>query len=87
MDDRLVILLSADDGLNAPRRQSAIRVQLLARNGVVPCDADALGNIEIQDKIVVKIEVVYLDVEQSPAGLNFPQHGTGVKLLSVSSEL
>lgn len=64
MNDRLVALLSADKGLNISRRQAAVGVQLLAGDGIVSGNADALGNIEIQHKIVVKKEIMDLDVEQ-----------------------
>ncbi len=58
MDDRLIVLLASDKGLNISRRQAAVWIQLLAGNGIVSGNADALRNIEIQDEIVMKIEVV-----------------------------
>lgn len=64
MNDRLVILLAADDGLNASRRQATVGVQLLAGNGIISYDADPLGDVKIQDKIIVKIEIVDLDIKQ-----------------------
>ena len=64
MDDRLIVLLASDKGLNISRRQAAVWIQLLAGNGIVSGNADALRNIEIQDEIVMKIEVVDFDVEK-----------------------
>ena len=64
MDDCLVILLSADNGLNTPSRQPPVRIQLLAGNGIISCNADAFGNIKIQDKVVVEIEIVNFNIKQ-----------------------
>jgi len=64
MNDRLVVLLAADNSLNTPCRQPSVRVQLFSRNGTVPCNAYSLGNIEIQNKIVVKKEIMDFNIEQ-----------------------
>ena len=60
VNDRLVVLLAADNSL----RQSSVRVQFFSRNGTVPCNAYSLGNIEIQNKIVVKKEIMDFNIEQ-----------------------
>lgn len=64
MNNRLVVLLAADNSLNTPCRQPFVRVQLFSRNGTVPCNAYPLGNIEIQNKIVMKKEIMDFNIEQ-----------------------
>ena len=64
MNNRLVVLFAADNGLNAPRRQATIGIQFFTGNGIVSCNTDTLRNIEIQNKIIVKIEIVNLDIKQ-----------------------
>ena len=49
VNDSFVILFAADNDLNASGRQTTVRIQLLAGNGVISRDADALRNIKIQD--------------------------------------
>ncbi len=64
VNDRLVILLAANNGLNASCRQPPVRIQLLAGNGVISCDADAFWNIKIQNKVVVEIKIVNFNIKQ-----------------------
>ncbi len=64
MDDRLVILLPTDNGLNTPGRQATIGIQLLAGNGIISCNADALRNVKIQDEVVMEIKIVNFYIEQ-----------------------
>lgn len=64
MNDRLVILIPADNGLNTPSRQATIRIQLLAGNGIISCNANTFGNIKIQDEVAVEIEIVDFYIEQ-----------------------
>ena len=64
MDNCLVILLPADNGLNTPGRQATIRIQFLAGDGIVSCNTDALRDVKIQDEVVVEIEIVNFNVKQ-----------------------
>ncbi len=64
MNDRLVILIPADNGLNTPSRQATIRIQLLAGNGIISCNANTFGNIKIQDEVAVEIEIVDFYIKQ-----------------------
>ena len=64
MDDRFIILLAADNGLNTPGRQTPIGIQLLAGDGIISCNADAFGNIKIQDEVVLKMKIVNFNIKQ-----------------------
>lgn len=64
VDQRPVARLSAHDCLNVPGREPPIGVQLLAGDGVITLDADALRDLHVQTQVLMKEKVVDLDIEQ-----------------------
>ena len=64
VDERAVARLSADYGLDVSRREPPVGVQLLAGDGVIALDADALGDRHIETLILMEEKVMYLDIEQ-----------------------
>ena len=63
VDQRLILRAAAHKRLDSARRQPPVGVQLLARDGIVARNADALGNIKIQKEIVVEGKIVNFDIK------------------------
>ena len=70
MDQRTVALLSSHDGLNISGGKPSVGIQFLTGDGVVPLNTDAFRNRHIQTLILVKEEIVDLDIKQFLLGID-----------------
>ena len=63
VNQRLILYAAAHKRLDSARRQPPVGVHLLAGNGIIARNADALRNIKIQKEIIMEGKIVNFDIK------------------------